>query len=148
MSGCFNISRATCRDAADLSILVGELLGEIVAATGADVFGFELEETTARLTDFIRRDKYFVFFARTHQGQPAGFITLYEGYAVYARGVFGTIAELYVRPEHRSRGLGLALITDARALATSAVGAGSRSRHRRYPNSREPSHSTSVRDLR
>ena len=31
---------------------------------------------------------------------------------------FGTIAEFYARPEYRSRGVGLALMAEARALAS------------------------------
>lgn len=118
MSSPCAIFGATSRDVEELSILVGELLDEIVSATGVDPFGFDLAETSGRLQDFIDRGKYFVFLARVEQGQMAGFISIYESHALYAQGAFGTIAELYVRPEYRSRGVGRALMAEARALAT------------------------------
>ena len=48
------------------------------------------------------REKYFVFVARDGIGSAVGFVTLYESYALYAEGAFGTIPELYVRPAYRS----------------------------------------------
>ena len=78
--------------------MVGELLAEIMNAIGVQAFNFDLAETTSRLEDFLNREKYFVFVARSASGNPAGFIALYESYALYAEGAFGTIPELYVRP--------------------------------------------------
>ena len=39
-------------------------------------------------------------------GQAVGFVTLYESYALYTEGAFGTIPEFYVRPKYRSSGVG------------------------------------------
>jgi GNAT superfamily N-acetyltransferase len=50
-------------------------------------------------------------------GKPVGFIALYESYALYAEGAFGTIPELYVRPEYRSKGVGKKLTDKAKELA-------------------------------
>lgn len=86
MSSPCAIFSATARDVEELSILVGELLDEIVAATGVDPFGFDLAETSGRLQDFIDRGKYFVFLARAEQGRMAGFISIYESHALYAQG--------------------------------------------------------------
>lgn len=47
------------------------------------------------------------------------FIALYESYALYAEGAFGTIPELYVRPEYRTNELGLRLVSQAKAFGTS-----------------------------
>jgi len=86
--------------------MVGELLGEIMSATGVQAFNFDLVETTARLRDFLDREKYFVFVARDDGGNAVGFVSLYESHALYAEGSFGTIPELYVRPEYRSKNVG------------------------------------------
>ena len=78
--------------------MVGKLLAEIMNAIGVKAFNFDLDETTVRLKDFLNHEKYFVFVARNGSLSPAGFIALYESYALYAEGAFGTIPELYVRP--------------------------------------------------
>ena len=99
--------------------MVGELLTEIMNAIGVQAFNFDLAETASRLKDFIDREKYFVLIARSGSGSPAGFIALYESYALYAEGAFGTIPELYVRPEHRTNRLGLHLVSQAKSLGAS-----------------------------
>ncbi len=99
--------------------MVGELLTEIMNAIGVQTFNFDLAETTTRLKDFLHREKYFVFVARSGSGNPAGFIALYESYALYAEGAFGTIPELYVRPQYRANGLGLHLLSQAKSFGAS-----------------------------
>ena len=108
------IQRATADDAQEVAVMVGELLAEIMNAIGVQAFNFNLEETTARLKDFLDREKYFVFVARNKSGDTIGFVALYESHALYAEGAFGTIPELYVRPEYRSSNVGLSLISHAR----------------------------------
>ena len=91
--------------------MVGELLQEIMDRIGINVFHFDLEETKERLADFIEREKNFVFVAQNNEsGELIGFVTVYEGYALYAEGALGTMAELYVRPQYRSQGIGKELI--------------------------------------
>ena len=103
--------RATKDQAETIAILVGELLHEIMERIGSDVFHFDLEETKSRLAEFIEHEKNFVFVAQdTELGEVIGFVTVYEGYALYAEGAFGTMAELYVCPSYRSRGIGKMLI--------------------------------------
>lgn len=99
--------------------MVGELLAEIMDAIGVQAFNFDLAETISRLTDFLNHEKYFVFVARDNGGNPAGFIALYESYAIYADGVFGTIPELYVRPKYRANELGLRLLSHAKSFGAS-----------------------------
>lgn len=110
------IERATTADAQSITILVGELLGEIMNAMGIQAFNFELEETKARLEDFLSQEKYFVFVARDGSGGVIGFVALFESYALYAEGAFGTIPELYVRPQYRSQGIGQRLVRESKAF--------------------------------
>lgn len=119
MSTEITIQRATAKDAVEIAEMVGELLAEITNAIGIQAFNFNFAETASRLTDFINQEKYFVFVARNENGRPAGFISLYESYALYAEGAFGTIPELYVRPEYRSDELGLRLVSQAKGFGSS-----------------------------
>lgn len=115
----FTIHRATSGDAQDVALMVGELLREIMDAIGEQAFHFDLAETASRLTDFLDHENYFVFMAISGSGHPAGFIALYESYALYAEGAFGTIPELYTRPEYRSNGLGIRLVAEAKSFGAS-----------------------------
>lgn len=115
----FAIEPATADNCAEIAVMVGELLAEIMDAIGVRAFEFELHETTARLSDYLEREKYFVFLAREGNGIPAGFISLYESYALYAEGVFGTIPELYVRPPYRGGGVGYRLVSQAKSFGVS-----------------------------
>ena len=42
-----------------------------------------------------------------------------ESYALYTEGVYGTIPEFYVSPSHRSKGVGAALMKEARRIGQS-----------------------------
>jgi len=119
MSADYTIRRATADDAQEVAIMVGELLAGIMDAIGIQAFNFDLAETISRLTDFLAHEKYFVFVARAGSGNPAGFIALYESYALYAEGAFGTIPELYVRPGHRATKLGHRLVDHAKSFGAS-----------------------------
>jgi GNAT superfamily N-acetyltransferase len=119
MSAEFSIQRAAANDAPEVAVMVGELLAEVTANIGIQAFNFDAGQTTDRLTDFLNREKYFAFVARGVNDKAAGFVALYESYALYAEGVFGTIPELYVRPEFRSNELGLRLVSQAKAFGSS-----------------------------
>lgn len=44
---------------------------------------------------------------------------MYESYALYAEGAYGTIPELYIRPEYRSLNIGKYLLEKTKKFATS-----------------------------
>lgn len=110
------IEMAAPAEAADIAVMVGELLQEIMDAIGEQAFRFDLADTAQRLERFLREEKYFVFLAKQAEGM-AGFIALSESHALYAEGAFGTIPELYVRPAYRSKGVGESLLKAAREFA-------------------------------
>lgn len=109
------IRAAGVSDIPEVAAMVGELLVEIMAAIGEQAFNFDLAATVDRLGTFIKQQKYFVFVAWDGE-MPAGFVALYESYALYAEGAFGTIPEFYVRPAYRSQELGLQLLSTAKAF--------------------------------
>ncbi|HJW25239.1 MAG TPA: GNAT family N-acetyltransferase [Rhodocyclaceae bacterium] len=112
------IRKATVEDAPRIAEMAGELLTEIMEAIGIQAFNFDLPATIGRLIDFLGREKYFAFIA-LDDASPAGFIALYESYALYAEGAFGTIPELYVRSPYRSKQLGCQLLSLAKAFGRS-----------------------------
>lgn len=108
--------KANKEDSKQIAVLVGELLNEIMTKIDIKAFNFDLEETYTRLEDFIEKEKNFIFVAKD-KDEIMGFITSYEGFALYTEGAFGTIAELYVRPQYRSSGIGKELINQLRNFA-------------------------------
>jgi GNAT superfamily N-acetyltransferase len=99
--------------------MVGELLQEIMTAIDSKVFSFDRGGTETRLRTWLGQGTYRVFLASGSSDEVMGFLALYESYALYAEGAFGTIPELYVRPAFRSQGVGARLLTEARQFATS-----------------------------
>jgi GNAT superfamily N-acetyltransferase len=119
MTANIAIEKATADDSHEIAVMVGQLLSEITNAIGVQAFNFDPGETTDRLKDFLAREEYFVFVARKKGGNAVGFVALYESHALYAEGTFGTIPELYVRPEYRSNHVGFRLMSEARSFGTS-----------------------------
>ena len=99
--------------------MVGELLQEIMTAIGANVFSFDLSDTETRVRTWLSNGSYTVFLACSDRNEVMGFLAVYESYALYAEGAFGTIPELYVRPRFRSLGVGGRLLAEARQFAMS-----------------------------
>ncbi|WP_033394635.1 GNAT family N-acetyltransferase [Thiomicrorhabdus arctica] len=95
----------------DLSMMVGELLTEIMERIDHKAFNFDRLETEKRVNDLISNGKYWVFVARDMQSnKTVGFVSLYESYALYAEGAYGTMPELYVKERWRSKSVGQKLL--------------------------------------
>lgn len=112
------IIKATKYDSSDLSILTGKLLQEIMDKIKIEVFNFNQKETQKRAEDLISKNLYFVFIAKD-KDKTIGFISMYESYALYAEGAYGTIPEFYVREEYRSLNIGKLLLEKAKEFAIS-----------------------------
>jgi len=110
------IIKAIENDSLDLSIMTGELLQEIMDKINIKAFNFNQEETKERAEDLISKNLYFVFIAKDND-KSIGFISMYESYALYAEGVYGTIPELYVKEEYRSLDIGKLLLKKAKEFA-------------------------------
>ncbi|HSB44915.1 MAG TPA: GNAT family N-acetyltransferase [Nitrospira sp.] len=109
------ITLAQSSDADVIASMVGKLLHEIMAAVKHKAFGFHQGETATRVRTWIKDGAYTVLLARQERvAEPVGFLALYESYALYAEGKFGTIPEFYVSPAHRSKGVGSALLLEAK----------------------------------
>lgn len=101
-----------------LSVLVGELLGEIMDKIGTKAFNFDCEQTEVRARNLISSGKYWVFVAREKStNQVIGFVSLYESYALYSEGAYGTMPELYVKNNWRSTSVGQKLLREVMQFA-------------------------------
>lgn len=104
--------------ARETAIMVGELLSEIMDVIHHSAFRFDLADAETRLRSYLSDGTYDVFLAvdESLDAQAVGFASVYGSRAIYAEGIFGTIPELYVRPEYRQRGIGKKLIEALREL--------------------------------
>ena len=110
-----HIAHADIHDADTVATMVGELLQDIMAAVNDKAFGFHHADTVERARAWMKEGLYTVLLAK-RDSKPVGFLSLYESYALYAEGVYGTIPEFYVRSPHRSQGIGFALLAEAKQL--------------------------------
>jgi len=100
-----------------------EVLGAVLALLRE--LGQEAEDLgqldVDRTMDAWRRlgERVHVLAARDPDGSIVGVLTLCEGFAIYANGLFGAINEMYVAPSSRSQGVGKRLIDEAKSLARS-----------------------------
>lgn len=113
-----SITKLTNDDYNDLSVMVGELLNEIMESINIKAFNFNQTDTKNRAEDLIRKEKYWVFIARdTENNKNIGFVSMYESYALYTEGAYGTVPELYVRSKYRSNKIGEFLLKKASEFA-------------------------------
>jgi GNAT superfamily N-acetyltransferase len=108
------INQIQSSDYDDLTYMVGKLLNEIMDKINVKVFNFNAEETKVRAKELVTKKKYWVFVARDLEAnENVGFVSLYESYGLYSEGAYGTIPELFVRPEWRSKSIGKMLLQKA-----------------------------------
>jgi len=112
----WTIREATLSDVNDVARLVKDLTDEIIERTHAKHFNVNIEQTAGLLKDFLASGHYSVLVA-LQDNKVVGFANLCPSYALYAEGNFGIVQEFYVVPEHRSGGLGAALIRECAILA-------------------------------
>ena len=110
-----HIDIARPEDAGVIAAMVGELLQEIMLAVNEKAFNFHRHDTEARARAWLIDGSYLVLLAR-HGEAAVGFLALYQSYALYTEGVYGTIPEFYVCSSHRSRGIGTALLVEAKRV--------------------------------
>jgi GNAT superfamily N-acetyltransferase len=109
------INLAQPGDADIIAMMVEELLHEIIAMVKDKAFGLHQGETATRAGAWMRNSAYKVLLAcESMVAEPIGFLALYESDALYTDGAFGTIPEFYVRPAHRSKGVGSVLLLEAK----------------------------------
>lgn len=101
------IRQAMRADAETIGLLVHRLLAGIMPP-GQVASAAELAEAARRLFD--EGHGFAAYLAEEADGTPAGLVSLTELCAVFARGRFGEVAELYVEPAWRSRRLGQRLL--------------------------------------
>jgi GNAT superfamily N-acetyltransferase len=114
-----DIRRAVPDDARQVAVLAGEALNEMMSMIGKSGFRFRLAEMIAERAAFLECGEYAIYIASTPRGHPLGFLTLFESQANHISDPFGTVAELYVRPEYRRRGIGHWLLEQAKSHARS-----------------------------
>lgn len=107
------VRQAAPEDAATVATLVFELLLELAPCHAGALTADELMPVAAGL---LGDDDVWAYLAATRDGRAIGVLTLNECAAIYARGRFGEISELYVRPDHRSAGVAAKLIDAAAAF--------------------------------
>jgi len=111
------IAIATKEDAAQVAMLTGELLSEIMSVVDNYLFHFDIEQAKELAYELIEKNIYQVFIA-LHKQEIVGFISLQEHYALYAGGSYGTISEFYVKSEYRSSNIGKMLISKVKEYAS------------------------------
>lgn len=111
----FHLMVAEADDAEAIATMVGELLHEIMALMSDKCFSFDFAESVGRARSWIEEGLYTVLLAWV-EDKPVWVLALYESYALYTGGVYGTIPEFYVRSAYRSQGIGSALLAEAKRI--------------------------------
>ena len=117
MSREIEVKHAGVGDADAVGTLVYRLLFELFPEKYAEVDVAVYQTAAKRLLS----DKQIrALLAKTADGQDVGVLTLNECAAIYAKGTFGEICELYVDADYRSHQVGAALIDAACVIGEEA----------------------------
>jgi GNAT superfamily N-acetyltransferase len=111
-----DISEARAGDISTVLALIGELLVEL-GPEGQEFARIDRDRLLSQAKDRLPTGKLTALLAWDDAGTAIGVLTLVESFALYAGGDYGTIAEMYVRPDHRDRSTGEALLAEAVAVA-------------------------------
>lgn len=114
MTEGFQIRMAEASEAGVVARFVIALLEELFPREAGSFDERAFTEVTEKLLK--GHPGVWALLAIAESGEPAGILTLSECAAIYAGGIFGEIAEIYVCPEHRSSGLGTRLLDAAVAF--------------------------------
>jgi ribosomal protein S18 acetylase RimI-like enzyme len=96
--------------------LIEELLAEL-GSEGQEFAQIDREKLHTDIEVGLDSGRFLAFLARDESGTAVGVLTLSESFALYAGGTYGTIDEMYVKPEYRCRGVGGQLVDAAVAVA-------------------------------
>lgn len=111
----YSIRKATQADASVLHALIlaladyEKLLSEATRGSDADALGRHLHpDASPRVEAFLAEDAH---------GEALGFALCYHHYSTFHTNWGLYLEDLFVRPEHRGRGIGLALMREVARLA-------------------------------
>lgn len=104
------VAEARVEDAPIVATLLYSLLNELTGGHGPS-----RDDLTATARDLMASGLVTGLIAFRDQ-EPVGVVCLNECAAIYARGRFGEITELYVRPDHRSQGIAPRLLDAAKQV--------------------------------
>lgn len=114
-----SIVLATAEQADQVARMVKELLCEIMEGTGELHFRVDEVMLQTQARTLLANGSYVVLIASDSETSTMlGFVSMFEGAALYTEGVFGVFPELYVRPEFRSQGVGAMLVEHAAEYGT------------------------------
>lgn len=110
------IEPAQDHELATVLALVEELLTEL-GEEGREFTGTDRDKLGSDLKRNLVTGRFLALLAKDASGAAIGVLTLSESFALYAGGEYGVIDEMYVRPQCRGEGIGLALVNEAVAIA-------------------------------
>lgn len=128
----------TCEVSVDDAATVTRMVSALLAELGAG--HVEAGVDTQLVAELLAKERISGFLAIAEE-HPVGLIMLSESAALFARGTYGIITELYVVPDQRSSGVAMALIDAAVTLGATKgwgqleVGAPRQPMWNRSPNS-------------
>jgi len=96
--------------------LIEELLAEL-GSEGQEFARTDRAKLRADIQGNLDSGRFLAFLAKDESGTVIGVLTLSKSFALYAGGEYGTIDEMYVRPDYRCRGIGGQLVDAAVAVA-------------------------------